>query len=100
MGLLAVAKTGDRVEAAPDDEAGDAVGVVEGVGESHGGDRSRANYLLALHREFHERLQADIDAAIAPHPPGRTRLLAGSTAYLDGMEAAFAAVVLSSVRVR
>lgn len=57
------------------------LGVSKGTFFHHFG--SRANYLLALHREFHERLQADIDAAVAPHPPGRTRLLAGSTAYLD-----------------
>src|SRR5262245_7482761 len=57
------------------------LGVAKGTFFHHFG--SRANYLLALHREFHERLTAEIDAATAAHPPGRDRLLAGANAYLD-----------------
>ncbi len=47
----------------------------------HFGDR--AGYLLALHRGFHDRLLAEIEAARGSLPAGRERLLAGSTVYLD-----------------
>ncbi|MFE3259295.1 TetR/AcrR family transcriptional regulator [Nocardia sp. NPDC059091] len=57
------------------------LGVSKGTFFHHFG--TRANYLLALHREFHERLQAVIDSATSGLAPGRDRLLAGSTAYLD-----------------
>ncbi|MVU78014.1 TetR family transcriptional regulator [Nocardia sp. ET3-3] len=57
------------------------LGVSKGTFFHHFG--TRANYLLALHREFHDRLQADIESAIANQPPGRDRLRTGSTAYLD-----------------
>lgn len=57
------------------------LGVSKGTFFHHFG--SRTNYLLALYREFQERLQADIDAAIGDIAPGRERLLTGTYAYLD-----------------
>ncbi|MEC3918017.1 TetR/AcrR family transcriptional regulator [Nocardia sp. CDC160] len=57
------------------------LGVSKGTFFHHFG--SRANYLLALHREFHDRLQTEIETAIADLAPGHARLVAGSTAYLD-----------------
>lgn len=56
-------------------------GVAKGTFFHHFGDRSQ--FLLALHREFHDRLFAQITAAVDGMPPGRDRLLAGSGAYLD-----------------
>ncbi|MHC0429906.1 TetR/AcrR family transcriptional regulator [Streptomyces sp. O3] len=44
---------------------------------------TRTEYLLALHREFHERLEAEINAVMAGRTPGAERLLVGSYAYLD-----------------
>jgi AcrR family transcriptional regulator len=57
-------------------------GVAKGTFFHHFGDR--ASYLLALHREFHERLATQIQAAIAGMPPGRDRLTAVANTYLDG----------------
>lgn len=57
------------------------LGVSKGTFFHHFG--SRANYLLALHREFHERLEKVMVAAVVDHPPGRDHLLAGTHAYLD-----------------
>jgi TetR/AcrR family transcriptional regulator, transcriptional repressor for nem operon len=57
-------------------------GVAKGTFFHHFGDR--ASYLLALHREFHDRLTAGIRAVIDGMAPGRQRLLAGANAYLDG----------------
>ncbi|MFC7219481.1 TetR/AcrR family transcriptional regulator [Streptomyces polyrhachis] len=57
------------------------LGVSKGVFFHHFG--TRAGYLLALHREFHDRLETALEAAIADHRPGPDRLLAGSYAYLD-----------------
>lgn len=64
--------------------------------------RTRADYLVALHRRFHDRLAAGIDSALARQPPGRARLLAGSFAYLDGClaEAALKALLLGTGRTR
>ncbi len=45
---------------------------------------SRRNYLIALHRAFHDQLAETVEAAMADLPPGLTRLDAGITAYLDG----------------
>jgi TetR/AcrR family transcriptional regulator, transcriptional repressor for nem operon len=44
----------------------------------------RAGFLVALHREFHDRLFAEITTAAAHLPPGRDRLLTAAGAYLDG----------------
>lgn len=57
-------------------------GVAKGTFFHHFGDR--ASYLLALHREFHDRLAEQIQTAIAHLPPGRRRLAVGAVAYLDG----------------
>ncbi len=57
-------------------------GVAKGTFFHHFGDR--ASYLLALHREFHERLANQIEDAIVGKPPGRGRLIAVADTYLDG----------------
>src|ERR1700741_4526935 len=56
-------------------------GVAKGTFFHHFGDR--ASYLLALHREFHERLATQIQAAIAGMPAGRKRLITAAHIYLD-----------------
>jgi AcrR family transcriptional regulator len=45
---------------------------------------SRTDYLRALHVRFHDRLEESIVAAMADLPPGRDRLAAAMTVYLDG----------------
>ncbi|MCV7096459.1 TetR/AcrR family transcriptional regulator [Mycobacterium kubicae] len=57
-------------------------GVAKGTFFHHFGDR--ASYLLALHREFHDRLGARVQDTINDVPPGRERLLTGANAFLDG----------------
>jgi TetR/AcrR family transcriptional repressor of nem operon len=57
-------------------------GVAKGTFFHHFGDR--ASYLLALHREFHERLATQIQAATVGMPPGRSRLTTIADTYLDG----------------
>jgi TetR/AcrR family transcriptional regulator, transcriptional repressor for nem operon len=57
-------------------------GVAKGTFFHHFGDRT--GFLLALHREFHDRLFAEIAEAVADMPPGRERLLTAAAAYLDG----------------
>src|SRR5271170_5700324 len=57
-------------------------GVAKGTFFHHFGDR--ASYLLALHREFHERLATRIQAATVGMPPGRNRLTTIANTYLDG----------------
>lgn len=59
----------------------DEAGVSKGSFFHHFGDRS--TYLLALHREFHDRIAERIDTAVAGLPPGRDRLIAGARVYLD-----------------
>jgi AcrR family transcriptional regulator len=44
---------------------------------------SRHAYLLALHRSFHERLSGGMHTAMTGRVPGRNRLAAGMSAYLD-----------------
>jgi TetR/AcrR family transcriptional regulator, transcriptional repressor for nem operon len=56
-------------------------GVAKGTFFHHFGDR--ASYLLALHREFHDRMATQMQAATAEIPPGRKRLIAGANACLD-----------------
>lgn len=56
-------------------------GVAKGTFFHHFGDRSA--YLLALHREFHSRIFAEIFDAIGGMDPGAGRLLATSRTYLD-----------------
>jgi len=50
--------------------------------------RSRADYLVALHRRFHGDLAAGIRAASADLAQGGSRLRAATLAYLDGCLAA------------
>src|ERR1700759_2320172 len=57
-------------------------GVAKGTFFHHFGDR--ASYLLALHREFHDRLLAGIERVTAGMPPGRQRLIKSAATYLDG----------------
>ncbi|WP_051580130.1 TetR/AcrR family transcriptional regulator [Pseudonocardia acaciae] len=59
----------------------DEAGVAKGTFFHHFTDR--AGFLVAVHREFHDRLFADILAAVAGLSPGRDRLLAAAGAYLD-----------------
>jgi AcrR family transcriptional regulator len=56
-------------------------GVAKGTFFHHFRDRSE--FLLALHGEFHDRVFADIEQAIAGLAPGRGRLLTATRAYLD-----------------
>jgi TetR/AcrR family transcriptional regulator, transcriptional repressor for nem operon len=56
-------------------------GVAKGTFFHHFGDRSA--YLLALHREFHARIFADIFRVIDGMEPGAGRVLAASRTYLD-----------------
>ena len=55
--------------------------VSKGTFFHHFGDR--ANYLLALHRDFHERVLAEIVQAIEGLEPGASRLLTAAGTYLD-----------------
>jgi TetR/AcrR family transcriptional regulator, transcriptional repressor for nem operon len=57
-------------------------GVAKGTFFHHFGDRG--GFLLALHREFHDRMFAEIAEAVEGLPPGRDRLLTAAGAYLDG----------------
>jgi TetR/AcrR family transcriptional repressor of nem operon len=56
--------------------------VSKGTFFHHFGDR--ASYLLALHREFHDRLLAEIGRTTSGLAPGRERLALSATTYLDG----------------
>jgi TetR/AcrR family transcriptional regulator, transcriptional repressor for nem operon len=57
-------------------------GVAKGTFFHHFTDR--AGFLVAVHREFHDRLFAEITEAVADLRPGRERLIAAAGAYLDG----------------
>lgn len=59
----------------------DEAGVAKGTFFHHFTDR--AGFLVALHRELHDRLFADSLAAVAELAPGAVRLLAVTGAYLD-----------------
>jgi TetR/AcrR family transcriptional regulator, transcriptional repressor for nem operon len=56
--------------------------VAKGTFFHHFGDR--ASYVLALHREFHDRLLAEIRRATSGLDPGRERLAVAANTYLDG----------------
>jgi len=58
-----------------------AAGVAKGTFFHHFGDRS--GYLVAIHREFHDRLFTEVTEAIAHLPAGRERLLVAAESYLD-----------------
>lgn len=44
----------------------------------------RRNYLVALHRAFHDKLANAVEVAIDDMPPGLDRIATGMTTYLDG----------------
>jgi AcrR family transcriptional regulator len=56
--------------------------VSKGTFFHHFGDR--ASYLIALHREFHDRLLSEIERVTAGMTPGRERLIKSANTYLDG----------------
>jgi TetR/AcrR family transcriptional regulator, transcriptional repressor for nem operon len=56
-------------------------GVAKGSFFHHFGERSA--YLLALHREFHDRIFTEIFDAVDGMDPGAERILAASHTYLD-----------------
>ena len=58
-----------------------AAGVAKGTFFHHFGDRS--GFLVAIHREFHDRLFAEVTTAVGHLPAGRGRLVASAGAYLD-----------------
>ncbi|GAB0101605.1 hypothetical protein JMUB6875_05690 [Nocardia sp. JMUB6875] len=58
-----------------------AAGMAKGSFYHHFPDRR--SYVIALHRRYHEELTAAIFAAVGDRPPGRDRLRAGITVYLD-----------------
>lgn len=64
------------------DEIVGAAGVGKGTFYVH--FATREDFLVALHRRFHDQLAERIDRAIAGLAPGMARLLRGTTAYLDG----------------
>lgn len=45
---------------------------------------SQDDYLVALHRHFHDSLMEEIAAAVKQAPRGAQRLVRGAEAYLDG----------------
>jgi AcrR family transcriptional regulator len=57
-------------------------GVAKGTFYVHFPDRK--DYLVALHRDFHDALERDVEGATAPLSDARERLEAGAVAYLDG----------------
>jgi AcrR family transcriptional regulator len=57
-------------------------GVAKGTFFHHFPDRPA--FLVALHREWHDRMLAEITEAVGHMAPGRDRLLAAAYAYLDG----------------
>ncbi len=56
-------------------------GVAKGSFYTHFSDR--AEFLLSIHRDFHEKLKAQIAEAIGKLPHGLARLKTGATVYLD-----------------
>lgn len=57
-------------------------GVAKGTFYVHFPDRK--DYFVALHRDFHDALERDVEDATNPLDDPRERLEAGATAYLDG----------------
>lgn len=64
------------------DDIVDGAGVGKGTFYVH--FASREDFLVALHRRFHDQLAQRIERAIAGLAPGLPRLLRGTSAYLDG----------------
>lgn len=63
------------------DDLVQAAGVAKGTFYLHFKDRSE--YLVTLHRSFHDAVMGQVQAAVAKQPAGLARLLTGSRAYLD-----------------
>ena len=63
-----------------------AAGMSKGAFYQHWPDRTA--YLVALHRRFHDELQAAVADAMTGRPPGLSRLTAGLHACPDGSPAA------------
>jgi TetR/AcrR family transcriptional repressor of nem operon len=78
---LRLAQTG-ALSALRVDDVVQAAGVAKGTFYVH--FRTREDFLVALHRDFHDGLAAHIQHAIAGQVTGARRLLRGSLAYLDG----------------
>jgi AcrR family transcriptional regulator len=57
-------------------------GVAKGTFFHHFGDRAR--FLVAIHREFHDRLFEELMRVVDGMPCGGERLLTGIAAFLDG----------------
>jgi len=64
------------------DEVVNAAAVAKGTFYVH--FATREDFLVALHRRFHDQLAQRIDLAVAGQDLGMARLLRGSLAYLDG----------------
>ena len=64
------------------DEVVNAAGVAKGTFYVH--FSTREDFLVALHRRFHDQLAERIDRAVTGQALGMQRLLRGSLAYLDG----------------
>lgn len=83
--------------------------VAKGTFFHHFGDR--ATYLVALHRDFHDRITTEILTAIDGLPFGARRLIVGAETYLDAclrergvrallLEARAEQAILEEVRIR
>jgi TetR/AcrR family transcriptional repressor of nem operon len=59
-----------------------AAGVSKGTFFHHFPDR--VSYVVALHRRFHDSLLDEVMSVIGNMPPGKERLAAAATTYLDG----------------
>jgi TetR/AcrR family transcriptional regulator, transcriptional repressor for nem operon len=59
-----------------------AAGVSKGTFFHHFPDR--VSYLVALHRRFHDALLDEVMSVIGDMTPGKSRLAAAATTYLDG----------------
>ena len=59
----------------------DTAGVAKGTFFHHFGDRN--SYLVALHRQFHDRVFDQVQQATAGLAPGRQRLAVMASTYLD-----------------
>lgn len=78
-GLRLAEETG--LEALTADVVVGEAGVSKGTFFHHFGDRP--SYLIALHRHFHDALRDEVLAADPDAAPGRDRVVAMSTAYLN-----------------
>lgn len=63
------------------DDLVQAAGVAKGTFYLH--FRDRAEYLVTLHRSFHDDVMASVQQAVGRRPPSLERLMIGTIAYLD-----------------